>query len=127
LIRTNRKVIDAAAAFAGGALASVIDEDAAHQLRGHAEEMRAVLPPDVALVDQLDERLVDERRRLKRMLRALAPEIPGGHPPQLAVHGRHQPIERRAVALAACGARGVSRGYRRRPGASGRSPIAACR
>ena len=36
----------------------VIDQDSPHQLRGHAEELRAVLPACVVLIDQFEISLV---------------------------------------------------------------------
>ena len=38
----------------------VIDQDAPHQVRGDGKELRAVLPLDLALVDELQIRLVDQ-------------------------------------------------------------------
>jgi hypothetical protein len=39
----------------------VVDENAAHDARGHREEVRAILPLHRLAIDQTDKRLVDER------------------------------------------------------------------
>jgi hypothetical protein len=39
--------------------ASVIDKDSAHDLRGHAEEVRPIPPVDVALVNEPQIHLVN--------------------------------------------------------------------
>ena len=68
----------------------VIDEHAAHHLRGDAEEVRAVFPRDAALRQQTDVRLVDDRRRLQRLPAALAAQVAGGEPAKLALHALHE-------------------------------------
>jgi len=45
----------------------MIDKDAAHQLGRDAEEMRAVLPVYVSLINEPEISLIDERRGLQRM------------------------------------------------------------
>jgi hypothetical protein len=47
--------------------ACVIDEKAPHDLCGHGEKVRAVLPAHLPLIDQLQIRLMDEGGRLKRV------------------------------------------------------------
>jgi hypothetical protein len=44
----------------------VLDQHLAHGARGGGEEVRAVLPVDLARVDQLEVGLVDQRGRLQR-------------------------------------------------------------
>src|ERR1051325_8457367 len=51
-----------AAALLRLSAARVIDEDAAHHLRGDAEEVRAVLPAHLRLIDHPDVSLAAERR-----------------------------------------------------------------
>ena len=75
--------------------AGVIDQDAAHQLGRHREEVRTVLPHGAPLIDETEIGLVHEGRRLQRVVRALAPKAQGGAPPQLAVDGGHQFVARR--------------------------------
>ena len=55
------------AVLAVGAPARVVGQDAPHHLRGDAEEVCAVLPVDVALADQAQERFVDEVVSLERL------------------------------------------------------------
>jgi hypothetical protein len=43
----------------------MIDKDAAHDMRRDREKVGAALPAHAALIDELEIRLVDERRRRK--------------------------------------------------------------
>src|SRR5687768_16112418 len=52
-----------------------IDEDPPHRDRGDAEEVRAPLPLDARLIDQLEVRLVDELRGAERPAGGLAREV----------------------------------------------------
>src|SRR5262245_21546643 len=52
--------------------ARVVDQDPPHRLRRDAEELSAVLEADGALLQELQVRLVDERRRLERVALPLA-------------------------------------------------------
>jgi hypothetical protein len=79
-----------------------IDEDAPHHLGRHREELGAVLPDRAILIHQTKVDLVDERRRLKRLARALVPKKCGRSPPKLVVHNRDQPIARLQVAVVPC-------------------------
>jgi hypothetical protein len=80
----------------------VVDEDAAHDLRGDGVEVRAALPPGLRAVlpGEPQVRLVDERRRLERVARPLAAHLPARDAAQLGVDERGQPVERRGVAPA---------------------------
>ena len=71
-------------------LACVIDEDAAHDLRGDAEELGSIDPRHALLSHQPYVGLVYERRRLQRVVSALAPEVGGGPLPKLVVDERDQ-------------------------------------
>ena len=77
--------------------AGAVDENPAHHLRRHTEELRAILPGGPVLIDQPQVRLVDERGRLQRMPRALAAELGRGAPPELLVHEGNQTIARACV------------------------------
>ena len=55
------------AAFEGVSSARVVDEDPSHDLRGDSEELRPVLPGWMVLLDQTDERLMNECRGLQRV------------------------------------------------------------
>ena len=87
----------AAAALQRVARARALDQDLPHRVRRDRAEVRAVLPALRAVLQQLQVRLVDERRRLQRLARALALEIVRGEPPQLGVDQRHQRLERGLV------------------------------
>jgi len=56
-----------AAALCATVRASMIHEDSSHQLRSQCEEVRAVLPPDVLLIYQLQIGFVYKRSRLQCM------------------------------------------------------------
>ena len=87
------------AAFQPMRRSRVIDQNAAHQLRGDPEKVRPILPLHVPLVDQLEVGLVHERGALERVIGALAREIPAGNRPELPVDERHQPFERLRAAI----------------------------
>jgi hypothetical protein len=74
-------------------LACVVNQYAAHQVRGDPEEVGAVLPLDVVLVDQAQEDFVDEGGGLQRVVVPLAPDVIAGQPPQFFVNQRHQLVE----------------------------------
>jgi hypothetical protein len=76
----------------------VIDEDAAHHLRRDAEEMRSILPVALVLVDEPDEDLVNQGRRLKGVIGPLLPKLPRRDLSELRVDEREQLIERSLVA-----------------------------
>jgi hypothetical protein len=58
----------------------VVDEDAPHHLGRHSEEVRAILPIGVSLIDESEVRLVDQGRRLQ--------DVPGALVLQLAAARR---------------------------------------
>jgi hypothetical protein len=77
----------------------VVDEDAAHHLRGDAEEVCAVLPLHLRLVDEPHVGFVDERRGLQGVADALLAQVARRQPPQLAVDDGQQVIQNAAVAV----------------------------
>ena len=79
--------------------ARVVHQDAPHHLRRDAEEVRAVLPLDAPLADQLEVRLVDERRALQRVADRFSRQVPSRNRAQLLVDERHQLIERLLAAV----------------------------
>ena len=79
--------------------ARVVDEYAAHHLRGHAEEVRAVLPLHLRLVNEPHVRLVDERRGLQGVADALAPQVARRELAKLAVDDGQQLVQDAAVAV----------------------------
>ena len=76
----------------------VIDQDAAHDVGGHAKEVRPVLPVDLSLIDEPDEHLVHKGRGLQGVVSPLAPKLARGHPAKLRVDEWQQLTERSAVA-----------------------------
>jgi hypothetical protein len=56
--------------------------------------MRAILPVDAPLIDQLQIRFVDKRRRLQHPITALTRQATAGNEAQFVVHERHESIER---------------------------------
>src|SRR5215207_6612199 len=91
-----------AAALGAVTVARVVEQDASHDLRGDGEEVRAVLPVHALLVDEPEVRLVDERRRLERVPRVLAPHEVARDAVQLSLDEREEAFERRPVAVAPC-------------------------
>jgi hypothetical protein len=77
----ERKLAGVGAALGGVPVARVVHQDAADQLRRHAEEMCAVLPLHAALVDQLHPGFVDQGGALQRVAGAFAAQIAVGQPP----------------------------------------------
>jgi hypothetical protein len=78
----------------------VIYQDAPDHLRRHAEEVRAVLPPDMLLVNETQVRFVYQGGTLQGVVRPFAPQIPRGQPAQFSVNERCQPVERLLIAIA---------------------------
>src|SRR5262249_23395901 len=76
----------------------MVDEDSAHRLRGHAEKMCSILPTDLALVDESQVDLMDQRRRLQRVVYALTSKLARRDAPELVVDERQQLLERSCVA-----------------------------
>jgi hypothetical protein len=88
----------AAATFAGASHSRVVDQHLAHHARHEREKVRAVSDVGRGIVEQLDERLIDQRCRLQRMSGALAAHERLRNPPQLVVDERHQLVERGSFA-----------------------------
>jgi hypothetical protein len=96
----ERECIGPAAALPAHVAARVVNEDAAHQLRRNSEEVRAVVPAGMGLVDQLEVDLVDEGGGLERVRGVFTPHVALGEAAQLALDERDQAVERRRVAVA---------------------------
>ncbi len=103
----QRDVHLAAAALCATARPRDVDQDAAHDLRRHAEEMCAVLPLHILPVDQPHVGLVDERGRLQ--------DVPG----TLARHLAARPAGAARAGPAASAPRGRPRRRRSRRPAAG--------
>ena len=87
------------AALARRPLARVVDEDVAHHLRGHGEEVRAALPVHVLLPDQPQEGLVHQGGRLERMAAPLAIDVAVRQAMERVVDERQELAERRLIAV----------------------------
>ena len=92
--------MDATAALAARLTASVVEQDAPHQLRGDPKKVGTILPLDLPLINQPDKSLVHQGRGLHRVTRTLSPHVASREPMQLVVHQRQQLSQRRLVALA---------------------------
>jgi hypothetical protein len=67
----------------------VIDQDPSHDLRRDTIEMRSIVPIDLALADEPHVHLMNQCRRLQRVVGPLVPELPRRHAPELGVdHGQ---------------------------------------
>jgi hypothetical protein len=78
----------------------VIDEDAAHHFRRHGEEVPAVVPPGVALVDEPKVGLMNEGGWLENMSPALGPKPGCRAPAQVLVDHFDEMVAGNQVALA---------------------------
>jgi YVTN family beta-propeller protein len=70
----------------------VVDEDTPHHIRRDPKEMAAILPRHRDVTDQPQIHLVNQSRRLQRVVVAFLTEATGGALPQLTVHERQQLI-----------------------------------
>src|SRR5262249_51192924 len=95
----ERDALGLASSFGGPARFGVIDQNLAHQPRGGAEEVGAVLPIDLALVYQPQKSLVNQSRRLERVARTLTAQKPTRQAPQFIVDERRQLIAGALIAL----------------------------
>ena len=77
----------------------VVDEDAAHGLRGGRHEMSPVLPLHAFVVDQPHVDLVDQRGGLQAVARPLALQVVVRQTVELVVHDGGQPSECALVAV----------------------------
>ena len=80
--------------------AGVIHEDTANHLRRDAIEVGTVAPVDVPLIDQAQERFMDQRRALQRVIGALPAQMRARQTAQFAIDKGHQFVERALVAVA---------------------------
>ena len=88
----------ACATLFGQVAARVIYQQAAHDFSHCAEKVRAVLPVHLPLIHQLQINLVDQRRRLQRVIGALVFQAARRQPPQFIIDDGHQFIQRRRLA-----------------------------
>jgi len=76
----------------------VVDQDPAHGLRRHGEEVCTVLPLHARLVDESDPGLVHQCRTLQRVIAALGREAPSRERSQLVVELGEQLVVRGGIA-----------------------------
>src|ERR1035438_4850610 len=79
-----------AAALAGVALAGAVDQDLAHDMRGHLKEMGTVAPGRGGLVYQPQVGFVDQVAGLEAARRPLPAHMARGDFPQLAIGQVHE-------------------------------------
>ena len=79
-------------------MAAMIDQEPSHRLRPKRQAMGSSLPFQGPIVLKPYPRLVDERRRLQRVIPPFAPQISARDAAQLAVDQRKQ-LARRSGAL----------------------------
>jgi hypothetical protein len=85
--------LQSAASFLGVSPSCVIDQDAPHDGGCDREEVRAVLPRDAGMVDQLQKRFVHQRRWLHGDIPALTPDPEFGHAKQFVINQRSEAVE----------------------------------
>ena len=71
----------------------VIDQNPAHHLSCDAEEMGAIAPVDVPLVNESEIDLVNQSRRLKRVPNPFVAKLACSNSPELRIHERKQLVE----------------------------------
>jgi hypothetical protein len=76
------------------ALACMVHQDAAHDLSGDPEKLRAIHPRHPALSHQAHIGFVHEGRRLERVIRPLATEVRDGSLAQLVIDERDKFVTR---------------------------------
>lgn len=84
---------DIAATLVRVAFFGVGGEDAAHHLRGHAEQMGAVGKVNAMLPEQAHVGFVDERGGLQSVAVALAAHVAGGQAVKLVIDERHDRVQ----------------------------------
>ena len=89
----------AAAALVAPARAGVVDEDAAHGVRGGGEELGAILGPQAPLVGEPQVGLVDQRGGAERVTVALAAQPLTREAPEVVVEQPDEAVERVGSAL----------------------------
>ena len=66
---------DVSRTFDGVPPPCMVHEDASHHFGGDSQEVRAILPVDALMADQPEVGLMNERRRLERMVAPLSTQI----------------------------------------------------
>ena len=87
-----------AASLVCASRSGMIYEDVPHKLSGGGEEMRAILPGDMRLLNHPRIRFVNQRRGLKRMVAPLGPHVVASQAPQLVIDLSDELLLGRAIA-----------------------------
>lgn len=87
----------------GPLLAGMIHQDLTHELRGHSEKMRTVLPIREGLIDEPEIGFVYQRGWLQSMVDLFPPQIVVGEAAEFHVNKGRKSIECRVVAVAPIG------------------------
>ena len=85
----ERHAIERRPSLLRAARARALHQNLAHRSRGDADEMPLVVPRRAG-ARQAQVHLVDQRRRLQRLPRPLAPHVGAGETPQLVIHARRE-------------------------------------
>jgi hypothetical protein len=93
----ERDVALAAAALGSRASARVRDHDPAYRDRAYREDVTAVLPVGLRLVDQAQIRLVDQASRVRRLPDPVPTRLRARDPPEIVADQWHEPVERLPV------------------------------
>jgi hypothetical protein len=88
------------AAFAGVPRSGMIDEYSPHHAGAQRQEVHAIANRDDAAFDETNECFVDERAGLQRVTDALVRHVADGNAVKLAMHERHQALQRVGIAAA---------------------------
>jgi hypothetical protein len=104
----ERDLPRAAAALRISVASRVVDEDASHYLSRDGEEVRAVGPLNVSLIDEPDVSFVDQSRGLQSVTFALTAHVAARKAMEFVVDKRIQLIERGLVSFTP---RGEELGY----------------
>jgi hypothetical protein len=80
--------------------AGMVNQNAAHRLRGDTEKVCAILPIHTCLIYEFEIGFVHERGRLQGVIRTLLAQVVIRQPPQFVVNERHQTRRRVFIAIA---------------------------
>ena len=99
----ERDLLRAAASLCVSMSPRVIDQDASHDLGGDCEEVRAIRPVHILLIDQSDVSFVYQGSRLKGVVFSLAAHVTAGEAVELVVDQRVQLVQSGLVPFAPLG------------------------
>jgi hypothetical protein len=80
----------------------MVNEQPAHDVRRHREEMSAVLPARALLIDESQISLVNQPGRGQRMVGSFAQHVRTRQASEFLVHGIHQGLGGRFLAVTPC-------------------------